>query len=140
MGQAKNGNTVKVHFTGWLENGELFSDSKGGEPVEFTIGRGEFIPGFEKGIIGMEVGETRTITVLPEEAFGPRHEELVFDIKKSDFPVTPVIGKQFQIRQEAGDAIKVTIADIDEDTVTLDANHPLAGYTLTFTILLLAVS
>lgn len=141
MSQAKYGDTVTVHYTGRLENGEVFADSKDGEPLEFTLGSGEVIPGLESGIIGMKAGETKTISVPPEEAYGPRHEELVIDVKKSEFPenLTLAIGQQLQIRQSDGDPLRVTVADIDEDTITLDANHPLADCTLTFTILLVAV-
>ena len=140
MSKAKNGDTVKVHFTGRLENGEVFSKPKEDEPFEFTLGSGELIPGFEKGIVGMEVEQTKTITVPPKEAFGARHEELVFDFKRSDFPVTPATGQQLQIRQRSGDLLKVTVAGMDEDTVTLDANHPLAGNTLFFDVELVEIA
>ena len=130
MSQARNGDTLKVHFTGRLENGEVFSKPKEDEPFEFTLGSGELIPGFEKGIVGMEVGQTKTITSPPEEAFGARHEQFLFDLRKSYLPVTPVIGQQLQIQRRSGDLLKVTVAGVDEDTVTLDANHPLAGNTL----------
>jgi peptidylprolyl isomerase len=141
MSQAKNGDTVKVHYTGRLENGEIFANSRDGDPLEFTIGGGDLIPGFENGIVGMEVGETKTITVPPEDAYGSRHEELLVHVNKDQFPedLTPAIGQELQIRQKEGDPLRVTVADIDEDTITLDANHPLAGYTLTFNILLVAV-
>ena len=141
MGQAKHGDMVTVHYTGRLENGEIFANSRDGEPLEFALGSEKVIPGFEKGIIGMEAGETKTITVPPEEAYGQRHEELVVDVKKSEFPedLTLAIGGQLQFRRRDGDPIRVTVADMDDDTVTLDANHPLAGYTLTFNILLVAV-
>jgi peptidylprolyl isomerase len=140
MSRAKNGDTVKVHFTGRLKNGELFSKPKEDEPFEFTLGSGELIPGFDKGIVGMEVGQTKTITVPPEEAFGPRHEELVFHLERSDFSVTPVTGQQLQIKRRSGDLLKVTVAGMDEDTVTLDANHPLAGNTLFFEVKLVEIA
>ena len=142
MGQAKNGDTVKVHFTGRLENGEVFSNSKDDQPLEFTLGSGKIIPGFEEGIIGMEVGETKTITVPPEEAYGPRRKELIVDVEKTDLPenITPAIGEQIQIRQKDGNPIKVTITDMNEDTVTLDANHPLAGNTLFFHVELVEIA
>jgi len=107
MRQAKNGDTVKVHLTGKLENGEVFS-KPADEPLEFTLGGGELIRGFEKGIVGMEVGQTKKITVPPEEAYGSRQEELLFDLKKSDFLVTPVIGQHLQLRRRSGDLLKVT--------------------------------
>jgi len=141
MSPAKNGDTVKVHLTGRLENGEVFSKPED-EPFEFTLGSGELIPGFEKGIVGMEAGQTKTIAVPPEEAYGPRNEELMVDVKKTTLPenITPVIGQQLQIRQRSGDLLKVTVAGVDEDTVTLDANHPLAGNTLLFEVKLVEIA
>jgi len=134
MSQSKFGDTVKVHYTGKLENGEVFDSSKDGQPLEFTIGKGDVTPGFEKGVIGIEVGRTKTITVPPEEAYGQRSEELIMDVEKTFLPehTKPAIGQQLQIQQRDGDPINVTIADMNEDTVTLDANHPLAGKTLIF--------
>jgi peptidylprolyl isomerase len=142
MSQAKDGDTVKVHYTGRLENGEVFGTTKDEEPLELTLGSGKIIPGFEKGIAGMEVGDTKTITVPPGEAYGPRRKELIVDIKKTDLPedITPAIGKQLQIRQKDGNPIEVAITDMDEDTVTLDANHPLAGNTLLFEVELLEIA
>jgi len=142
MRQAKCGDRVTVHYTGKLENGEVFANSKVGEPFEFTIGKEEVVPGFEKGVIGMEVGETKTITVPPEEAYGPRSEELLVDVSKSALPedITPAIGGQLQIPQKDGNPIRVTVSDMNEDTVTLDANHPLAGITVVFDILLVAIT
>ena len=141
MSQAQYGDTVTVHYTGRLESGEVFSDSQDGEPIEITIGDGHYIPGFEKGVVGMEVGETKTLTLPPEEAFGTRHEELVMKVARSEFPerLVPAIGQQFQIRQESGEPLEVTVSNLDEETVTLDANHPLAGHTLTFSIQLVTV-
>jgi len=139
MRQAKTGDTVKVHLTGSLENGEVFSKPEE-EPLEFTLGSGELIRGFEKGIVGMEVGQTKKITVPPEEAYGSRQEELVFDLKKSDFLVTPVIGQHLQLRRRSGDSLKVTVTGVDEDTVTLDANHPLARKPLLFKVKLVEIA
>ncbi len=141
MSQAQCGDSVKVHFTGRLENGEVFTSSRYSEPLEFTLGSGQVIPGFEKAVTGMEVGEEKTITLPPEEAYGPRQEDLVVDVKKSNFPkdITPVIGEQLEIPQKEGKPVKVTVSDISEDSVTLDANHPLAGCTVSFTVLLVAV-
>jgi peptidylprolyl isomerase len=142
MNQAKNGDTVKVHYTGTLENGRVLDTSRGGPPLGVEIGSGKLIPGFEKAIIGMKIGNTKTITILPEEAYGARYNELVLEVKKSDFPkdIIPDIGKKLQIPQSAGDVIHAMITDINEDTVTLDANHPLAGIRLTFDIELVAIA
>jgi peptidylprolyl isomerase len=141
MTQAKTGDRVKVHYTGRLETGEVFANSKGGKPLEFSIGTGAFIPGFENGVIGMEVGETKTVIVPPEEAYGPRHEELVIDVERSEFSEDPTlaVGQQLTIQTRGSEPFRATVADLAEDTVTLDANHPLAGRTLTFTILLVAL-
>jgi peptidylprolyl isomerase len=141
MNQAKCGDKVKVHINVWLENGTNFVSSRDDEPIEFTIGKGEVITGFENAVIGMEVGEKKTLKLLPEEAFGQRQEELVLDVNKSDFPehITPVIGEQLRIRLRGSDPIKVTVANENEDTITLDGNHPLAGYTLTYNIQLVSI-
>ena len=141
MSQAKNGDTVKVHFTGRLENGEVFVKSEEDQPVELALGTGELIPGVERAIVGMEVGEKKTITVPPEQAYGPRREEVVAEVKKSDLPehVTPAIGKGLRIRRSDGDDIHVIISEITENTVILDGNHPLAGVTLFFDLELVGI-
>jgi peptidylprolyl isomerase len=141
MNKVQYGDTVAVHYTGRLENGDVFADSKGDEPIELTIGEGQYISGFEKSVVGMEIGETKTITLPPEEAFGSRHDELIVKVERNQFPerLVPSIGQRFQIRQEDGEPLEVTVTDLDEETVTLDANHPLAGYALTFTIQLIEV-
>jgi peptidylprolyl isomerase len=141
MSQAKNGDTVKVRFTGRLENGEVFSKSEEDQPVDLTLGTGELIPGVETGIVGMEVGEKKTITVPPEQAYGPRREELVVEVEKSDLPehIVPAVGKPLRIRPSDGNNIQIFIADISEDTVTLDGNHPLAGVTLFFDLELVKI-
>ena len=141
MSKAQNGDTVTVHYTGRLETGEVFAESEGNEPIELTIGDKQYIPGFERSVVGMEVGETKTVTVPPEEAFGSRHEELVVKVDRSEFPerLVPTIGERFQIRQEGGEHLEVIVTDLDEETVTLDANHPLAGETLIFDIELVEI-
>lgn len=142
MGKAKEGDTVKVHYTGKLANGEVFDSSEGRQPLEFTIGNGSLIPGFEKGVVGMDVGDTKTIEISPEEGYGERRDELVVEVNKNDFPdtVTPALGQRLQIRQQGSEPIVVTITELKEETVTLDANHPLAGYTLFFDVEMLAVA
>ena len=139
MIQAKDGDTVKVHYTGRLENGEVFVTTKDGEPLEVTLGSGRIIPGFEKGIAGMEVGETKTITVPPGQAYGPRSKELIVTIKRVNLPeqISPAIGLRLKMESPDGSHIDLVITDMDENTVTLDANHPLAGNTLVFEMELL---
>jgi len=142
MSQAKCGDTVKVHINVWLENGTNFVSSRDDEPLEFSIGKGEVISGFENTVIGMEVGEKQTVSIPPEDAFGPWYEELVVDVAKSDFPedISPVIGERLKIRMRGSDPIEVTVKDTSEDIVTLDGNHPLAGYTLTYHIQLISIT
>jgi len=136
MSKVKDGDTVKVHYTGKLENGDVFDSSREREPFEFTVGNKAVIPGFEKGVVGMGVGDTKTIEIPPEEAYGPKQDELVVVVNKTEFPedITPSVGQRLQIKQQDGNPVVVTITDLTEDSVTLDANHPLAGYTLFFEV------
>ena len=142
MSKAKGGDKVKAHFTGKLESGEVFADSKGGEPFEFLLGEGNVIPGFENGILGMEVGERKTITIPPVEAYGQRSEELIANIKRADLPedVSPVIGQKLKMQAPDGGNIDLVVAGMDEDSITLDANHPLAGNTLVFHVELVEIA
>ena len=142
MSQAQDGSKVKVHYTGKLDDGTVFDSSKDRDPFEFTIGTGSVIPGFEKGVVGMETGETKTITIPPDEAYGQTREELVADVKKSHFPpdINPEVGQQLQMQQPDGRPLNVVVTKIEGDDVTLDANHPLAGKTLTFVIELVEVA
>jgi len=142
MTKVKYGDTVKVNFTGRLENDEVFDTSKGDQPLIFTTGTEEVIPGFEKATIGMEVGEKKTVIIPPEEAYGPRYKGLVLVFKKNDFSNknTFVVGEKLKIRLKDRDPIKVIVADMDDYTVTLDGNHPLAGKTLIFDIHLVAIT
>jgi FKBP-type peptidyl-prolyl cis-trans isomerase 2 len=140
---AKNGDTVTVHFTGKLEDGKIFDTSKSGKPLEFTIGSGTMMPGLEKGILGMQVGDTKTFTVEPEDGYGQRHDELLLSVKKGDLDkdVNPVVGQAVQLKKPEGDSYFTGfVAEIDEETITIDANHPLAGKTLTFDVELVAIA
>jgi peptidylprolyl isomerase len=142
MSQAKKGDTVKVHYTGKLQDGEIFDSSIGTNPLEFTIGNKELIDGFESGVMGMKIGSKKTITIPPEEAYGSRNEELVADVDRSKLPdhITAEIGQALQITQPNGKTINVIMTGVTDDTVTLDANHPLAGKTLTFEIELVEIA
>jgi peptidylprolyl isomerase len=142
MTHAKEGDTVKVHYTGKLEDGTVFDSSVERAPLEFTIGGGQVIPGFEQAVVGMEPGETKTATIPPDEAYGPHRDDMVIEVEKSQFPeeVDPEPGQQFQIRQPDGRALIVTVSNVTEETVMLDANHPLAGQPLTFDIQLVAIT
>ena len=142
MSKVKDGDTVKVHYTGKLENGEVFDTSKEEEPFEFKVGNKAVIPGFEKGVVGMEVGDTKTIEIPPEEAYGAKQDQLVVEVNRSEFPeeITPTIGQRLQIRQQDGNPIIVTVTALTEESITLDANHPLAGYTLFFDVELIEIT
>jgi FKBP-type peptidyl-prolyl cis-trans isomerase 2 len=136
------GDTVKVHYTGKLEGGKVLATSKGKGPLLVNIGSRRHIPGFEKSLVGMEPGETKTITVPPEEAHGPKRKELIVKgVPKNKLPqnMTPATGKAVWIEKEDGDRIEMTITEVGAKTVTLDANHPLAGKTLIFDVRLVEV-
>jgi len=141
MAQAKNGDTVKVHYTGKLEDGTVFDTSVERDPLQFTIGEGRVIPGFEQGIIGMNPGESKTTKVPADKAYGPHRKEMVLVVDRNQFPVDskPKIGQQLQSRQADGRTIRVKVTDVSESSVTLDANHPLAGKDITFDIRLVEI-
>ena len=136
MAEAKKGDTVRIHYTGKLEDGIVFDTSDGRDPLEFTIGEGQVIPGFEEGVLGMNSGDSKTVNIPSDQAYGPRREELVGEVNRDQFPpdVTPEIGQQFQMQRPDGQAMEVTVMEVSEETVKLDANHPLAGKRLTFEI------
>ncbi|CAM3353017.1 FKBP-type peptidyl-prolyl cis-trans isomerase [Rhodothermus bifroesti] len=142
MAHAKAGDHVKVHYTGRLSDGTVFDSSRDREPLEFTLGIGEVIPGFEQAVLGMEPGETKTVTIPAEEAYGPRREDMIIEVSRDQ--VAPglqlAIGQQLQLRLQDGRVIPVVVADLSEETVTIDANHPLAGEDLTFEIELVAIA
>ena len=141
MSEAKTGDTVTVQYTGTLEDGTVFDSSENREPLSFTIGSGDLIPGFEEAVVGMEPGDTRTATFGPEEAYGERSDELVFSIGRDKLPdsVEPEVGDRLEAKDPDGNKFAVSVAAVEEQTVTLDANHPLAGRDLTFEIELVAI-
>jgi FKBP-type peptidyl-prolyl cis-trans isomerase 2 len=142
MSKAKNGDTVKIHYTGKLEDGKVFDDSRERGSFEFIVGNGDVMPSIEKGVLGMETGDTKTIEIPPEEAFGERREKLVVEIAKSELPnhITPTMGQRLQMRQPDGDHTDLIIIDVNEETITVDANHPLAGHTLFFDLELVEIA
>ena len=141
MTEAKTGDRVKVHFTGYLEDGTVFGSTMGEAPFEFIIGEKNMLPGFEQAVIGMKKGDTKTITLSPEEAYGLHKKELVTDMQRSGFPkeIKLEIGKRLRVRTQAGIYTMVTIKDFTEDSIVLDENDPLAGKTLTFKIELVEI-
>lgn len=142
MGKVKSGDAVKIHYDGFLDDGTLFGSSRGEKPVEFTIGAGEVIPGFENAVINMEEGDTKTVTISPEDGFGRYKEALIKTISTSKLPshIEPKVGKVLVLRADAENDVRATIRDVTEKEVTLDANHPLAGKELKVEIELLEIS
>jgi peptidylprolyl isomerase len=142
MSQAKQGDTVKVHYTGKLDDGTVFDSSQEREPLEFTIGTGSIIPGFEQAVIGMTPGESKTEVIPNDRAYGPYLEEMILEVERQQFPsdIEPEVGQQLQLQHPTGEVIPVIITDVSPSTVTLDANHPLAGENLTFDIQLVAIA
>jgi len=141
MAKAKTGDRVKVNFEGYLEDGTVFGSTMGDKPFEFTIGEKNMLPGFENAVVGMETGDTKTITLPPEQAYGLPKKELVSVMQRSGFPkeINLEIGKRLRVRTQDGIYTMVTIKDFTEDSIVLDENDPLAGKTLTFKIELVEV-
>lgn len=142
MAQAKAGDTVQVHYTGTLTDGTVFDSSKGREPLEFTLGSGQVIKGFDEGISGMAIGETKTVQIPVEEAYGPAHEEMIFTLTRSEIPddIPLEIGMTLNMHEDGNPRpIPVIVRDLNEETVTLDANHPLAGQDLVFEVELVEI-
>lgn len=142
VARVKNGDVVSVHYTGKLDDGTEFDSSIGGEPLQFTVGAGQMIPGFEQAVIGMKLGESRTVTIPVAEAYGPYQAELVFVIDRAEFPadLEPQVGQRLPVSLTDGGQAVVSVTEVSESTVTLDANHPLAGKDLTFEIRLVEIS
>lgn len=144
MAQAKMGDTVKVHYTGKLPSGEVFdsSEANGNTPLEFTIGEGDVIPGFEEAVIGMSSGEAKTVTIPEDKAYGPRIEGLVAEVEREYLPqdAEPKLGQQYEVTQDDGQIFNVMVTEMTDTTVTLDANHPLAGRDLVFEIKLVEIA
>ena len=141
MAQAKSGDTVKVHYTGTLNNGQVFDSSKTREPLQFTLGTGMVIPGFDAAVTGLSPGEAITTTIPNAEAYGPYQKEMVADIEKENIPADfeLEVGQRLQMQVPSGEAMSVTITDIRGNMVTLDGNHPLAGQDLTFELELVEI-
>jgi FKBP-type peptidyl-prolyl cis-trans isomerase 2 len=140
MQQAKKGDTVHVHYKGTLDDGSVFDSSEGNDPISFTLGSGDVIPGFENAIEGMSIGERKTERMEPGDAYGDRREELVFTVGKDQMPEGDVeAGDMLQVGFPDGSSSAVTVAAVLEDAVQLDANHPLAGKPLTFELELVSI-
>jgi len=141
MAPAKNGDTVQVHYTGTLEDGTEFDSSADGEPLEFTIGDGNVIAGFENAVVNMEPGQSKKVTIEPGEGYGEFHDEMVITVERGELPddLKPTVGDRLEMRQ-GEHVFLVTVQEVDDDSITLDGNHPLAGKTLVFNIDLQGIS
>jgi len=141
MAQAKSGDTVRIHYSGFLMDGTIFDSSLEGEPFEFTLGDGSVIPGFDAGLLGMTEGDEKTLAIPPESAYGARDEGLVAEIERTQIPpeIDPQVGAILQITSQEGDASNVIITEVTDNAITLDGNHPLAGQELIFEVKLLEV-
>jgi len=141
MAAAKSGDTVKVHYTGTLDDGRQFDSSVGREPLQFTLGSRQVIPGFESAIEGMEPGDKKTVTIEAENAYGAHDPGMVQKVTRDRFPadVDVKVGMQFSASGQGGRPLSVTVVEVSEDDVTVDANHALAGQRLTFALELVEV-
>ena len=142
MEKTRNGDTIKVHYTGKLNDGTVFDSSQEHEPLEFTIGSGQVIPGFDKGVVGMELNEKKSLNIPASEAYGDRKEELIIEVPKTELPdgFNPEEGQQLQMKNQDGQTFAVIVSEIRENSIKLDANHPLAGEDLNFDIELVEIS
>jgi len=142
MQQVKHGDTIQVHYHGKLNDGATFDSSEGRNPLEFEVGSGMVIPGFDAGVTGMTIGEKKTIVIPAEEAYGPRMEDMIMEFPKAQFPpdMVPEVGMQLNMSNGSGQQFPVRIVEVKEEVVVLDANHPLAGETLNFDLELVAIT
>lgn len=141
MTEVKSGDKVRIHYTGTLQDGTVFDSSEGREPLEFEVGSGQIIPGLDKHLPGMSVGEKKTVVAEASEAYGPRHEDAQQDVPRGQIPaeIPLEVGLQLQMQSPQGQVIPVTVVNVTDETVTLDANHRLAGEDLTFAIELVEI-
>jgi peptidylprolyl isomerase len=142
MQQAKKGDTVKIHYHGRLTDGTTFDSSEGREPLEFELGGGQVIPGFDLGVTGMAIGEKKTINIPAAEAYGEKNEEMILEFPRAQFPedMVPEIGMQLNMSNSQGQNFPVVIVEVKEEVVMLDANHPLAGKELIFDLELVEIA
>lgn len=141
MNTVKKGDTIRVHYTGKLTSGELFDTSEGRDPLEFQVGAGHVIRGFDDGVLDMQVGDKRTVQIPVDQAYGPRNEDLIMDFPADRLPedLKPEVGMQLQLNNEQGQSFPVVVRAVSVESVTLDGNHPLAGEELIFDIELVEI-
>jgi peptidylprolyl isomerase len=142
MAEAKKGDRVKVHYTGKLEDGSVFDSSRDREPLEFELGGGMMIKGFDTAVSGMKVGESKTAQIPAEEAYGEHNAEMVIEVPKSQLPedLKPEVGQQLGMQQPNGQSVPVRVVDVKEESIEIDANHPLAGKDLIFDLELVEIN
>lgn len=137
----KEGDNVKVHYTGKFKDGSVFDSSRDREPLTFQLGSGQLIPGFEKAVVGMEVGDSTTVEIEPKDAYGDRNPEMLIEVSKQQVPpdLNPQVGQTLQVQQGNGQVANVVVHELKPESIVLDANHPLAGKDLVFDIELVSV-
>ncbi len=137
---AKKGNLVQIHYTGTLDSSETFDSSVGREPLEFTLGSGQVIAGFDTAVLGMQIGEKKTVRIPADEAYGEYDDELIIQVNRNELPeMNYEVGMELSMQQASGRSVPVIVLDVAEDWVAFDANHPLAGEALTFELELVAI-
>ena len=141
MSQAKANDTVKVHYTGRLTNGEVFDSSEGRDPLEFTVGAGQMIKGFDAAVNGMGLNEKKTVTIPADEAYGQPNDAMIQEVPKASLPadLNPSVGMQLMASSPDGQQMPVKVVEVTEENIKVDANHPLAGQDLTFDIELVSI-
>ncbi len=141
MTQVKSGDTVKVHYHGKLTDGTTFDTSEGRDPLEFKVGQGQVIKGFDTALVDMQIGDKKTVEIPVDEAYGQRNESMIMEYPKADFPddMTPEVGLQLHMSDNSGNTFPVVITEVKDEAVVLDANHPLAGKDLIFDIELVSI-
>ncbi len=142
MAKTKSGDTIKVHYTGKLSDGTTFDSSIGAEPLQFTLGKGQVIPGFEEALLGLDIGDSKVIQIAADAAYGPHLKEMIAIMPRDQFPpdLKPEVGMQLQMNQSNGQSIVVTVTEVTDTEVTIDGNHPLAGKDLTFDLQLVEIA
>jgi len=142
MSAAKKGDNVKIHYTGTLSDGSVFDSSAGREPLAFRLGSGQVIPGFDEAVTGMKTGDSKTVSIPAAKAYGARNEDLIISVPRNEVPpeINPEVGLKLQMGGANGELVNVEIVEVTEEYIALDANPPLAGKDLTFTIELVAIA
>ena len=142
MSKVKTGDTVKVHYTGKLKDGTVFDSSATRDPLEVTLGEGQVIPGFEEALLGMAVGDSKTTEIPVDKAYGPHRPGLIVAVNRTQLPpdLQPEVGQELMVEQQGGSTLRVRVTEVNDEGITIDANHPLAGEDLTFEIELVEIT